>query len=577
VRAFGSNVTLRPDQPISASEGSPDARLIAARNEFESFQVAVQAGDSPLRRLQLDVSEVTGPGGSVIPDDHATIYREAAYDASQSSDGEGGTGPWFDPLIPETDYFFGENRNAFPVDLAPRDRVVALVDMLVPAASPPGEYTGTVSVREGSNVLATVPLLITVLDLELPSTTTLRSAFPIHSYQVCIAHTGETRCDAEDPEEEWRLAQLYARAGLENRISVATPLPGVFGDSGAQQAPVAPKDRSRFEEFILPLIAGDDSNVRLSGAALTSLIAYASCTETADPNHGNVCLADWMQLSEELGFSKLMLLYVCDEPFVDSAVWSDCDSTAADAREIWPGVARLITTSIDDAAVNDGLADVDVLAPVINFLSDKPDSDYEGNQRKAYDAFLASTDDPSGGFRNELWTYTSCLSYSCDSDEDDYWDGWPGYAIDAPGAQARALGALAWLYDVEGELYYNVGTSLEDAWTDSYEFGGNGDGNLFYPGLPAGGEGIPAIGGESDIPIESLRLKRIRDGREDYEYLRALESEGRGELATEIVESLYGDPDTAAFGATVNQRDLDAARCRLAAAMGARKAPLCKR
>jgi len=39
---------------------------------------------------------------------------------------------------------------------------------------------------------------------------------------------------------------------------------------------------------------------------------------------------------------------------------------------------------------------------------------------------------------------------------------------------------------------------------------------LFYPGRPE------LIGGTKDIPIESIRLKLIREGLEDYEYLLLL-------------------------------------------------------
>ena len=42
--------------------------------------------------------------------------------------------------------------------------------------------------------------------------------------------------------------------------------------------------------------------------------------------------------------------------------------------------------------------------------------------------------------------------------------------------------------------------------TDIRHFGGNGDGTLFYPGLPA------KIGGHTEIPIDSIRLK-LNTGR----------------------------------------------------------------
>jgi hypothetical protein len=47
--------------------------------------------------------------------------------------------------------------------------------------------------------------------------------------------------------------------------------------------------------------------------------------------------------------------------------------------------------------------------------------------------------------------------------------------------------------------------------------GGNGEGTLWYPGRP------DKIGGDTHIPVASLRLKLIREGQEDYEYLRLAE------------------------------------------------------
>ena len=62
-----------------------------------------------------------------------------------------------------------------------------------------------------------------------------------------------------------------------------------------------------------------------------------------------------------------------------------------------------------------------------------------------------------------------------------------------------------------------------DAWTDQLIMGGNGDGNLLYPGTQE------KVGGRTFIPIASIRLKQLRDGMEDNEYLHLLEAaEGGG-------------------------------------------------
>ena len=91
--------------------------------------------------------------------------------------------------------------------------------------------------------------------------------------------------------------------------------------------------------------------------------------------------------------------------------------------------------------------------------------------------------------------------------------------IDVPGAANRVMQWLAWTFRMEGELYYSMNEAYgqdNDPWANIRLFGGNGDGTLFYPGRP------DRIGGRTGIPVESIRLKLIREGLEDYEYLALL-------------------------------------------------------
>jgi hypothetical protein len=83
--------------------------------------------------------------------------------------------------------------------------------------------------------------------------------------------------------------------------------------------------------------------------------------------------------------------------------------------------------------------------------------------------------------------------------------------------------------------------------------------------------GSPAIGGVHPSPIESIRLKRIRDGREDYEYLAALAKRGDGGPARRVVARLLDDGypettalDTATYSTTFSQASVNRARCKLA-------------
>ncbi|RPH38100.1 MAG: DUF4091 domain-containing protein, partial [Planctomycetota bacterium] len=67
-------------------------------------------------------------------------------------------------------------------------------------------------------------------------------------------------------------------------------------------------------------------------------------------------------------------------------------------------------------------------------------------------------------------------------------------------------------YNLTGLYYWTVVYWAEvDPWTNPLTFMKqyNGDGSLFYPGGDAGIDG----------PVASMRLKALRDGLEDYEYL----------------------------------------------------------
>jgi hypothetical protein len=133
-----------------------------------------------------------------------------------------------------------------------------------------------------------------------------------------------------------------------------------------------------------------------------------------------------------------------------------------------------------------------------------------------------------------IWWYQSCMSHGCDPknrprapDVEAAFTDWASYMVDHPIPLNRAMGVLAYSFKIQGELYWDTAFAYQDRdpWLDVYAFAGNGDGTLFYPGTP------DRIGGTTHIPIESLRLKAIRDGLEDYEFLSALAQHGAASVA----------------------------------------------
>ncbi len=504
VSTFDSLATIRSDRPLPAG-GQQTAQISAAGNEFESFQIAVQAGSSGLSGVNVSGAALQGPGNATIPASDLTIYREANYQVTQRSDAEGDVGSWPDALIPQRDTFYGEDRNAFPFDVPAGGKLAVWVDVLVPANAAPGDYSGTFTVRDASGQIADVPVHLNVYPFSIPSTSSLPSLFQISG--VSLPGGDQT---------------LFAAAALDNRVTIANLWP--FPDS-------------RFKSQILPLLQGTDSRVRLPDAKLTALEAYHCATN---------CLAQWRDLADRYPVvGQRFIDYICDEPS-SSAQWSDCNSTAAAADQIWPGVRKLLTS---DAAYTPSWATD--LSPLVN--------DMVRDGGSAYSSWQA------GGSNRGSWAYTSCRSYGCagapESASED--NGWPGYAIDEPASQARAMGWLAFSQGSTGELYWNTTSKISTAWTDQSESGGNGDGNLFYPGTP------DVIGGTHAIPIESIRLKRIRDGREDYEYMHILAQQGRGSEAAAVARSLFPSWRQT----TVSPAALSQARDTLAAMIGGQALP----
>ena len=103
-------------------------------------------------------------------------------------------------------------------------------------------------------------------------------------------------------------------------------------------------------------------------------------------------------------------------------------------------------------------------------------------------------------------------------------------------------------YDASGEMNHGVLGSLSTAWAvgGQWDLGSNGQTNLFYPGKPCADAGDPScVGGTTDIAVESIRLKRLRDGYEDYEYMVYLESIGRGPDAAAIADALFTNASSA--------------------------------
>jgi hypothetical protein len=500
-------------QPNAPPGKDRAADLSAARNEFESFQVHLRAGNAPLQ-MNVTVSDfVNARTGKIIAaDTSVAVFREAYLNVTTVSDLNGIAGRVPDALIPVRDAYFLQNRNAFPVTVPPNENRSAWIDVFVPPDAASGYYMATATVKNGGQTLSAIPVRLKVWNFTLPSTATLKSAFGM-GYGALGNAAGAAALAKYpgahgDPESAHaRMHVLTATLFLDHRVSV----------SAVVLAPTVPNNFwNPFDSLYGLLLDGKAPSI-LSGARLTAL-QYPNAVR---PSGNSTDLKDWAKHFTGKGWLSNLFTGACDEPPAGCS-WSDLGAAANGVRSAAPNMPVLVTTNIAKATENGVLNSIDILTPVVDHMHPKGGQD----QRSTYDEWLKLPG-------KQLWWYQSCDEHeSCDNGKPGSTTStWPSYMVDASPVRNRIFQWMAWLYRIQGELYYATEMWGDNPWDHLYFAGGNGDGALYYPGT------VDRIGGTQPIAIASIRLKLIREGMEDYEYLFALSKAGHADLANKAARS----------------------------------------
>jgi hypothetical protein len=539
VGVFNDNTQLFPAQlgaAFYANHGASDAHACVARNSFGAFQVAVTATGAAATINGVGASDLIGPGGAVLSADKLRFYREGIVSLGTMSDasfrtdllprntaGEcTGDCRMFDALVPTVEPGTGAARAVYPEQVPANETRVLWVDVLAPAGQPAGTYQGTVTLEvNGADV--PVPVAVRVVDKTIPSPgsaqataqgTDLTSEFRLRSAGGM----------------SWTKFVAYARLGLENRISVWRD--GSPGMSEAEWAQVS------------DLLEGTDGGVRLAGSQLQN-VAITKWTSAADITSLRTRLTSIAQADKAW--------FWCDEVAV-----STCSTDVGAARAHWqtlPLVAIPKLLAYDPLTHPNGaegdlnaIDNIRGLVPLSTYLH--PQASKSGLNPYASKtsadrspAFTAWRDEQPG---REFWAYISCMSEGCNAPytPQGIYSGWPSYAIDHAGSTQSALGWQAFRYGFTAEHYWSAnfcadataGAELNSClYANDDGAGSNGDGNLFYRSTQFGLAG-------AEIPLETIRLKRIRDGRQAYALLKMRQA-SHGD-ATSFVTGIYPEMGT---------------------------------
>ncbi len=486
--------------PDQLSKPAPAIHIYAARNEWEPFQVVVASGARAITVRAIDVSDLTSARGRIAAE-NVRCFREHYIEVKKPSYRSDAQPGWYpDALIPvripKEEALAGKPRFvALPAEV-PAGRAQAFwVEAYVPKGTAPGDYRGAVtfSLEGGAKLRADVTL--TVFNFELPDRPSMRSHFPgIRSSSLQKLGV---------PQERWlEIQRLYENALCAHRLMPSFP--------AGLAPPVAEDGTPRFAEVEKELIARLDElhwNSIQVPFRLSSPVRDALGAGRAKAARYLRAWRDWLKRHGRL---EDAYIYCIDEPN-DPDAYERVRQAAKLIHEAAPGLKLLVTEQPTPQKPEWGnlFGAVDIWCPLWPLWNEE---DCLARQKLG----------------EEFWTYTAL----CQGKQPTPW-----WELDFPLLNYRVPLWMSWHYNCVGLLYWSTTfwSHVDDPWTEALSFRErwNQEGMLFYPGPPAGTRG----------PVASMRLKMLREGMEDFEYLKlgekVLGRERTAELCHRVARSWW--------------------------------------
>ncbi len=547
---------------LSTSRHITGLRFSAARSEFEGRQIAIRPTSQALRDIWLAPSDLTFRDSSgvthTLASANASTYKVHYVTITAPSTGFSRKGLEPDPLLPMT-LANGERLGWRPGQAPDLTRRGAnanttqpfYVLYFIPEDTVPGSYTGTVRVTAtGADGTAAptldIPITIDVYPFSVAQRT-LKTSFAMNMQWAMYANSAAHAwlpMNANPGPSATRIAERttykadqmggWLKYMSDHRISPQNMLPA--WESGSDWAPPTDNGDMVARDAVLQDYLGTGAATTYSGRKMAfdsvKLPEYGAPSYVSDPfassSNSSKAAQYYRTMAAEIGSANLgkAYAYPIDEPSASKRTF--VENYAAFVHANAPGVKFFVT--IDPTPMNFTLLkNVDIYGQRLPFFY------------RDYDAWVKKI--LSAG--KQVWIYTHATYYQSVT---------PSYLIDQPLTSTRAQGWFVYDSGATGLLYFNINAwrpqvgsaSYRDPYVDplSYRTGSgstqlyaNGDGSLVYPGY------YPALGlyVEGSPPVGSLRMEGVRDGLEDYEYLKLVQSSLGKSAADGYVAKIIGD------------------------------------
>lgn len=528
VWAVPAEQKVRPDDRVEAenlvwSAKSRKVTVAGAGNEHVPFQVVVTSPVPPGRRPKpadgffLTASDLVSSNGKTIPSAQVSLFLQHYIMLYAKSGPVGSTGVWPDALAPLKE----------PFTMAAQYEVVKnrpiWVDISVPASTPAGKYSGSISVTQHGKSVGKVVVELQVYNFSIPDKTSLVSYMNISKGWMSRFYHKESSSPEMDKLTQTYYDFLYSRRMEPWFNDQLAPEISVSGDS------VSVKFNDARYDYYLNKLKSNRVLLESFPNDLERLVKDAHFSKTFNTKVKSY-ISKVKAYFEKNGWKEKL---VFNSPIDEPNTKEEYDETREWARlvhEAAPGVPFLSTES----PVTDNPEWGNLTGLVNNFS-------IHGNALNYPEVKKAIREEQSKG--GEMTWYISC--------DQNYPQ--PNYFIDAPAMDPVMVPWITEQYKMTGFLYWaaNFWTETPNPWLDAVTFISgflcsdgyvlNGEGSLLYPG-----DHVKRFTGQPNVdgPVSSLRFELLREGIEDYDYIQMLKNGGQKAFADSVVNKLVIDVST---------------------------------
>ncbi len=450
--------------------GSTNITLYAARGEYEPFQIGIQAYRNSLTNVNVSISNLSSANNYIIPNSNITLYREHYVYVNNPSPHPGGTNK------PLGKSWYADGLIPFVDPLKKRDITGASLDAV------------PFNLDAGKNQ----PIWVDIFVPRDALAGQYRGTFTVTSDQG--KSTGQINFRVWDFELPLQpsLSSAFLFYGDQTKQAseeiLRHKLNPQFNSNPNLKLERELIDRWGFKSVHLGFWSGAElGNCRMSQApSVTDILAEAalhqpdlfkyvySADEISDCTNLYEPMKKWGYAIHKAGFANLVVM----PPVPD--LYDDGSGTGRSAVDIW------------------------VVLPI----------DYEKFANRISQVLRKG---------DQVWSYNAVVQ-----------DGYsPKWQIDFAPLNFRIQpGFLSQSLGLTGLLYWRVDLWTRNPWNDINTFFVKNDNNRFYPGdgmLVYPGEQVGVKG-----VVPSIRLKWLREGVEDYEYVEILKNLGQTDRALKV-------------------------------------------